>query len=129
MQSSFSPVIGAELRRFSSFELASTSRAVSTSRTRDSERQALLSDSFRATPAINMSGSTSSANSERYQAIRRAEQQVDEIRDILVRNIDQLEQRGEKLELLIDKTRVLEVSVNSVHYLLDFSREKKLRQL
>lgn len=105
MQSSFQPLIKEELHRFSTVEVASSARSSRSSlaSTRNSERQALLGDS-----APQNSGASSSHS---YQAVRRVEQQMDEIRDILIRNLDQLEQRGEKLELLIDKTRRLEVSL------------------
>ena len=40
---------------------------------------------------------------------------VDELRGIMVRSIDQIAERGERLELLVDKTENLDTSVSCVN--------------
>ncbi|KAK2188394.1 hypothetical protein NP493_133g02049 [Ridgeia piscesae] len=46
--------------------------------------------------------------------IRRVENEVDELKGIMVKNIDSIASRGERLELLVDKTN--ELSENSVTF-------------
>ena len=54
----------------------------------------------------NSSSPSSSSNSK----INKAQDQVDELKGIMVENIDQITARGERLELLINRTNDLQVN-------------------
>ncbi|KAL8617330.1 Vesicle-associated membrane protein [Nucella lapillus] len=47
------------------------------------------------------------ASETRQDAVVRVQEEVDELKGIMVRNIDQIADRGERLELLVDKTEDL----------------------
>ncbi|XP_076467715.1 vesicle-associated membrane protein 7-like [Babylonia areolata] len=47
------------------------------------------------------------ASEERQDVVVRVQEEVDELKGIMVRNIDQIADRGERLELLVDKTEDL----------------------
>jgi len=44
--------------------------------------------------------------------------QVNEVKDVMVENIEKVLERGERIELLVDKTDVLRNQVNSVQNLV-----------
>ena len=54
----------------------------------------------------------------------RVQSEIDQVKDIMVANIDVIIERGEKLELLVDKTEHL--ATNSVTFRFWISFEKKL---
>ena len=53
----------------------------------------------------------------------RVQSEIDQVKDIMVANIDVIIERGEKLELLVDKTEHL--ATNSVTFRFDFFLGKK----
>ena len=53
----------------------------------------------------------------------RVQSEIDQVKDIMVANIDVIIERGEKLELLVDKTEHL--ATNSVTFRFEISSEKE----
>lgn len=57
-----------------------------------------------------MASQMRSVSEERPDQVAKVQNQVDELKSIMVKNIDQLAERGERLELLVDKTEDLNAS-------------------
>ncbi|KAK0046013.1 vesicle-associated membrane protein 7, partial [Biomphalaria pfeifferi] len=55
-----------------------------------------------------------SVSEDRPDQVSKVQTQVDELKCIMVKNIDHLAERGEKLELLVDKTE--DLSANAVTF-------------
>lgn len=62
----------------------------------------------------NMQSSDVITSEEANNTVGKVQNQVDELKDIMVKNIDSIASRGEKLELLVDKTE--DLSNNSVSF-------------
>lgn len=63
---------------------------------------------------FNMQSSDAITAADSSDKMGRVKTQVDELKDIMVKNIDSIASRGEKLELLVDKTE--DLSNNSVSF-------------
>ncbi|XP_035828265.1 vesicle-associated membrane protein 7, partial [Aplysia californica] len=61
-----------------------------------------------------MSSQMRSVSEDKPDQVTKVQDQVEELKGIMVRNIDQLAERGERLELLVDKTE--DLSANSVTF-------------
>ncbi|BFZ24289.1 hypothetical protein BsWGS_27328 [Bradybaena similaris] len=63
-----------------------------------------------------MATNMKSISEDRPDQVAKVQDQVEELKSIMVRNIDHLAERGEKLELLVDKTE--DLSANIVLYFI-----------
>ncbi|XP_059155870.1 vesicle-associated membrane protein 7-like [Physella acuta] len=61
-----------------------------------------------------MASQMRSVSEDRPDQLNKVQDQVDELKEIMVKNIDQLAERGEKLELLVDKSE--DLSANAVSF-------------
>lgn len=47
-------------------------------------------------------------NSARTDKIAKVQEEISQVKDVMIKNIDKVLERGEKIELLVDKTEVLD---------------------
>ncbi|KAH3835111.1 vesicle-associated membrane protein 7-like [Dreissena polymorpha] len=73
-----------------------------------------MNSEFSRTIASQIRAMTSDAAGAAKDKVEQVQGQVDELKGIMVRNIDQIADRGERLELLVDKTE--DLSMNAVTF-------------
>lgn len=54
-------------------------------------------------------------NPERFDKVAAVQKQVDEVKNVMIENIEKVLDRGEKIELLVDKTQSLRNSADTFH--------------
>ena len=52
---------------------------------------------------------------ERFDKVAAVQKQVDEVKNVMIENIEKVLDRGEKIELLVDKTQSLRNSADTFH--------------
>lgn len=57
-------------------------------------------------------------DSKEYDSVSRVQGQLDEVKDIMVKNVENLMARGERLDLLVNKTETLRDNVSSFNGIL-----------
>jgi len=67
------------------------------------------------TALLGISSSSSSVNSGQDQRLNQIRNQLGEVKDAMLQNIDKVLLRGEKIELLVDKSEVLEQNAFKFH--------------